>query len=440
MYLKRWLLLMMIGVFIFSMGLAQALLLVLYRAGGRPEWISLLILDFLPSWLRAMIAFSLGAGAFIWGYRQLYTSFLSPLVFPYSLSELADRLHERRQLQQGLNVVAVGGGTGLPSILRALKTETSNITAVVAVADDGGSSGRLRRELGVQPPGDLRSNLVALADDEDLVARLFNYRFSSSGELDGHNFGNLFITALVGLMGSMDEAVEAAGRVLAIQGRVLPVTLTDVNLVAKVRDKKTGKLRRVEGESNIPSLEGTIERVSLEPAHATAIPQVIEALLEADLIVCGPGSLYTSILSTLLVKGIVEAIQNSHAVCIYVCNIATQPGETENFDVAKHIEVLEAHLGEGVFDVIIANDHYPEENKGKNTIYVPKAHPLHTINEKYKVVYADLTQHAYPWRHDAEKLRQVILNIDLEEIRQQRGNKRHFSERLRAKSTKAEIV
>lgn len=421
MYIKRWILVMVIGVLVLSIGIAQVVLALSFEEDFRQNspherWRSLLWLEFIPAVLRILFLIGLGMFMVLWGARRLHISFLGPLLFPHSLSEIADRLYNERELKQGLRVVALGGGTGMPATLRAMKPATSNLTAVVTMADDGGSSGRLRRELGVQPPGDLRNNLVSLANDEGLMARLFNYRFNSGGDLRDHNFGNLFLAALVGTTGGMDKAAEAAGRILAIQGQVLPVTLTDVSLVAKVRHRETGKIRRVEGESNIPTTDSVIERVFLEPPHAYVLPEVTKTLLEAELIVCGPGSLFTSLLPPLLVNGVPEAIKSSRALCVYVCNIATQPGETDDFDVADHVMALENHLGTRLFDVIVANNHYPSENAG-NTIYVRPAPPEHPIHKRYQVVYADLTQEETPWRHDPAKLRAVFLGLDFAKSR-----------------------
>ena len=409
LFIKRWLLLMLISLTIFSLAFAQ-LLLIIYRNEGRPDWFTSVTLGFMTPELRGTILIAIGILFFTMALRGLNRSLFGPVFSPYSLSQWADIVQSRQQLRQGLRVVALGGGTGLPSALRAMKTETSNITAVVTMSDDGGSSGRLRRDLGVQPPGDLRNNLTALARDEDLMTQLFNYRFET-GELAGHSFGNLFLAALVSVKGSMDEAVLAAGRVLDIQGRVLPCTLTHVSLVAKTRHRETGELQQIKGESLIPRREALIEHVFLEPQWVRAMPEVMRALLAADLIIIGPGSLYTSILPNLLVNGVTEAIRASNALKVYVCNIATQPGETEHYSVTDHVIALEEHVGEHLFDVVIANNHFPIENAGPNTIYVRPALPNHPINQRYHLAYADLTDDERPWRHSPEKLRKVLLSL-----------------------------
>lgn len=320
-----------------------------------------------------------------------------------------NELVRESRLMRGVKVVAIGGGTGLPSALRALKGETSNITAVVTVADDGGSSGRLRRDMGVLPPGDLRNNIAALADDESLMTKLMQYRFES-GELSGHAFGNLFISALSGVAGGLTEALGEIERVLNVRGRVLPATLSDISLIADIK-VPNGRVLRVEGESKIPEVGGTIEQVRLEPADAPAHPESVKAILEAQLVVIGPGSLYTSILPSLMVGGVADALRATNAYKVYICNVATQPGETEGYSAADHVMALERHIGRGVFQAVLVNNHYPEENAGPNTRYVEPPPPHHEIFQRYEVRMTDLTDSARPWRHDGEKLARAIKDI-----------------------------
>jgi len=308
-------------------------------------------------------------------------------------------------------VVALGGGTGLPAVLRALKTETTNLTAIVTVADDGGSSGKLRRELGVLPPGDLRNNIAALADDENLMTQLFQYRFGE-GTLDGHSLGNLLLTALASITGSMDRAVAEAGNVLAIQGRVLPSTLQDVTLMAEIRSPDGKELRRVIGESQIPLTDGRIERVLITPENARAYPESVRAILAADVIVIGPGSLYTSILPNLLISGIPEAIRANHGLHIYICNVATQDGETTGFSVADHILALERNVGRGLFNIVLANNAHPSA-EGTRTQYVAPLPKDHELRQRYEIHELDLTDPKYPWRHSPAKLSSAILGLAL---------------------------
>jgi uncharacterized cofD-like protein len=254
----------------------------------------------------------------------------------------------------------------------------------------------------------LRNNITALANDEDLMAQLFQYRFADGG-LEGHSLGNLFLTALASVTGSMDQAVAETGRVLAIEGRVLPATLKDITLMAEVQMPGEEQTRRVSGESQIPKSGGRIERVFLQPDHAPAYPEAIRAILSADLIVVGPGSLFTSILPSLLVDGIVEAIRASAAYKIYVCNVATQQGETEGFTVADHITALERHIGQSVFNAVLANNSYPSKNKGKLTRYVLPSTQDDPVHQRYQIHWADLTDTERPWRHDSFKLAQALL-------------------------------
>lgn len=266
-------------------------------------------------------------------------------------------LYKRRKLNHGPKIVAIGGGTGLSTMLKGIKKLTNNITAVVTVGDDGGSSGKLREELGVLPPGDIRSCLAALADDEDLVAKLFQYRFKEAGGLSGHSFGNLFITAMCGLTGNMVGAVKESSNVLSIRGRVLPSTLDDMRLAAEMED---GTI--IKGESNIPESGKKIKRLFSEPSDCKALEDVIWAINDADLIVLGPGSLYTSVIPNLLINDIAKAVSNSKAKKIYVCNIMTQPGETDGFKVSDHIKALVNHAKFGnIMDAVLVNTDLPKE-------------------------------------------------------------------------------
>ena len=321
----------------------------------------------------------------------------------------------QQQDSQAVKVVAIGGGTGLSTLLRGLKAYTTHITAIVTVADDGGSSGRLRRSLGVLPPGDLRTCIAALADDEALLTQLFQYRFGHGEELDGHCFGNLFITALAAVTGSFERAILEAGRVLAIQGRILPSTLQNVTLVADLRAESAtaaAALTRIEGESAIPKAGRSIERICLQPERVRAYPEAVRAILAADLIIAGPGSLFTSILPNLLVDGIRRAVAASPACKLYVCNVATQPGETDGFDVGQHVDALQRHIGRGLFPYVLANDdpHASTEQPHLRPVTIghgPEAGP----DCGWQVIAADVVDRAAPWRHDAGKLAAQIMRF-----------------------------
>ncbi|HBI02968.1 MAG TPA: hypothetical protein DDY49_02940 [Paenibacillaceae bacterium] len=248
-------------------------------------------------------------------------------------------------------VVVIGGGTGLSVLLRGLKLEPVDITAIVTVADDGGSSGRLRDELHMPPPGDIRNVLVALADTEPLLESLLQHRFHNGNGLAGHSIGNLLIAALTEISGDFVTAVEQLSKVLAVRGRVLPAANQAVVLNAKMEDGTV-----VSGESLIPKSGKKIKRVFIDQENVEGLDDAIQALTEADLIAIGPGSLYTSILPNLLVPGIVEAIRNSSAVKVFICNVMTQPGETDGFSVADHIQAIHDHVGNSLFNYVIINN------------------------------------------------------------------------------------
>ena len=304
-------------------------------------------------------------------------------------------------------VVAIGGGTGLSTLLRGLKAYTPHITAIVTVADDGGSSGRLRRELGVLPPGDLRNCIAALADDEALITQLFQYRFGQGSGLNGHSFGNLFITALAGVTGSFERALAEAARVLAVQGRILPSTLENVTLVADVKSGggDAPDLTRVQGESSISKAGRPIERAFLRPDGVRAYPQAVRAILDADLIVAGPGSLFTSVLPNLLVADIARAVDASPAIRLYVCNLATQPGETDEFDVGDHVAALHRHVSWTLFPTVLANDGALPAGQ-PNLVPVALRYPA---DSRYQVITGDMSDPAAPWRHHSQKLAERVI-------------------------------
>ncbi|HHS97532.1 MAG TPA: YvcK family protein [Chloroflexi bacterium] len=420
MGVKRWLLVMALGVALLGLGLG-ILLAQVPLFSVVPRYLGL---DFLPVGARALVYGLLGLAVLILGLARLNRTLLSPFV--PDTRAAAEALYRHRKRSRGPRVVAIGGGHGLSTLLRGLKTRTSNITAIVTVADDGGSSGRLRRALGVLPPGDIRNCLAALADDEALLAQLFQYRFpatSVEAGLNGHSFGNLFITAMAEVTGSFERAVLESSRVLAIQGRVLPSTLHSVTLMGDLRNEPVG-VSRVEGESRIASAGGVIERVYLEPDDVPAYPEAVRAILEADLIVLGPGSLYTSLLPNLLVREIARAVAASRAVRVYVCNVATQPGETDGYTVEDHVAALERHVEPGLFPLVLANanfahaDALPEGVEPVRLGTLPPPGPegggpvgtLH-LNATYTLYAADLVDPTHPWRHDGRKLVRALMTL-----------------------------
>jgi uncharacterized cofD-like protein len=406
--IKRWLALVLLGITLMGVGLA-IFLIEIYRTDTSNAvilaFLSYASLRFLPRILRVIIFGGLGAGMIVYGIWGLNHSLLRPFLRPGKA--VVDQLADYRRRERGPRVVAIGGGHGLATLLRGLKEHTRNITAVVTVADDGGSSGRVRESLGILPPGDIRNCLAALSNDEDLLTQLFQYRFSGSPELDGHSFGNLFITALTDLTGSFEQAVAESGRALSVSGRVLPSTLHNVRLIADIRLPHIVNEVRVQGESKIPEMAGRVRRVWLEPNNPPAFPPVLQAILNADLIVVGPGSLYTSLLPNLLVPDLTAAVHASRAVKVYVCNIATQSGETDLFSCYDHVRALEEHVGEDLFDVVLCNENYTAD-LGRTSMWV-RADERSLSDER--IYCADLVNEDYPWRHDSVKLAQVLMDL-----------------------------
>jgi uncharacterized cofD-like protein len=405
--IKRWLALGVVGMALVALALA-VLILDIYRSNPASPLLAVLSLRGLPRWERAVIFGLSGIALTLVSFIQLNHTLLAPYLRPGR--PVVDAVANHRKLERGLRIVAVGGGTGLSALLRGLKAHTANITAVVTMADDGGSSGRLRQALGLPPPGDLRSCLAALSDDEDLLSQLFQYRFSQGDELSGHSFGNLFIAALAKVTGSFETGVLEAGKVLAIRGRVLPSTLSDVRLVAEKSAQPEGQLVRVRGESHIPEVTGRITHVQLDPGNPRAYPEVIRAILNADMVVVGPGSLYTSIIPNLLVPDLQEAIRTTKAFKAYVCNIATQPGETDGFSALDHLDAIHAHAAPPLFNVMIANDTFAGSLPPRSEWIRPPRE-----EEAFIPVYlADLTDPEQPGRHRSNRLAEVLIDLLLE--------------------------
>jgi uncharacterized cofD-like protein len=406
---KRWFILTLMGTTLIGVGLGIVLLHI-YRTAPETWWLPILStasLRFLSRPLRAVIFVGIGLAMILGGIYGMNHSLMKPFMRPGR--KVVDELTQHRKLEKGPHVVAIGGGHGLATLLRGLKEYTYNVTAIVTVADDGGSSGKLRRGFGVLPPGDLRNCLAALSDDEALLAQLFQYRFPDSPTgLDGHSFGNLFITALADIMGSFEEAVAESGRVLGVKGRVVPSTINNVNLVAEVKIPVIEADVRIEGESKIPKSNGRVKRVYLQPEAPPAFPEAIKAILNADLIVIGPGSLYTSILPNLLVPDITQALRSSKAIKVYVCNIATQKGETDHYTCGDHIRALEDHVGEGIFDVVVVNRHPHYFKVGHKIEWVEVEHNL---QNHYRIIQEKLFDEMNPTRHDSNRLAKFLMDI-----------------------------
>ena len=356
---KRWVLTSGLGLLMALVGGAVwADLKPIYWILETLSWLLGTLTTVLPREFTGPILLLVGIALVLWGQSRSFGSIQQALA-PDKDTVLIDALQAQSRLNRGPNIVAIGGGTGLSTLLSGLKRYSSHITAVVTVADDGGSSGVLRRELGVLPPGDIRNCLAALSTEEPLLTRLFQYRFSAGGGLEGHSFGNLFLSALTAITGNLETAITASSRVLAVQGQVVPATNVDVRLWAELENGQ-----RIEGESNIGHAPSPIVRLGCIPERPPALPRALEAIANADLIVLGPGSLYTSLLPNLLVPELVSAIRRSRAPRLYICNLMTQPGETDGLDVRGHLRAIEAQLAslglnQRLFPAVLAQDDLP---------------------------------------------------------------------------------
>ncbi|MCX5706777.1 MAG: YvcK family protein [Candidatus Omnitrophica bacterium] len=398
MGIKRW-----IGLSVFGV------LLLIFGTGylRSEEFLGIQILD-------SLIIIS-GIIILILGVKRMVRSFLAVIVPSSRGTELVDLLYQKKQLSRGPKVVVIGGGTGLSMLLSGLKQYTHNISAIVTVADDGGSSGRIRQEFDILPPGDIRNCLVALADAPVLMRDLFQFRFDTKSELSGHSFGNLFITVMTRLTGDFEKAIKETSKVLALRGQVIPSTLDKVVLVAEHKD---GSITI--GENKIPQAHRLIKKVYLNPAKPQATPDAIRAIKESQVIVLGPGSLYTSIIPNLLIQEITDAVVSSEATKVYVCNAMTQPGETDGFSASDHIRILISHSHPRVIDYCIVNTaEVPEpilkRYAGQNSFSVINDRKK-IENMGYRVIEDDFgIIEEGVIRHDAVKLAEIILGL-IEEI------------------------
>lgn len=349
--------------------------------------------------------------------KRILKSFMMVLVPEPAISGstlLVDKIYERRILEKGPKIAVIGGGTGLSTLLTGLKQKTRNITAIVTVADDGGSSGRLREEFDVLPPGDIRNCLVALADSEDLLGALFQFRFKEGKALGGHNFGNLFITALSQVTGDFAKAIKESSKVLAIRGNVFPATLEKVKLVAKREDGC-----QIRGESRIrEERTSPIDRLFIEPGDCVATKESVEAIRQADAIILGPGSLYTSVMPNLLIAGIQNEIVKSKAVKIYICNVMTEPGETDDYSVSDHVKAIIKHTHPEIINYCIANtaripkvlyEKYEKENKF--LVKLDERDIRWLEQERIILVKEHIASMEAFVRHDTLKLTDVIMDI-----------------------------
>ncbi|MEM7534145.1 MAG: gluconeogenesis factor YvcK family protein [Chloroflexota bacterium] len=426
-YLKRWLLLLFVGITIMGLGFAFAIR-ESYITNQLPDFVYIISLKAWPDWARALLLLTVGFGLItlgMWQSGKTIATAFSPRESKANGLQMVNTFLQRQTQRQGPKVVAIGGGTGMPQLLRGLRRYTDNITAIVTVADDGGSSGRLRRQMGMLPPGDFRNNIAALSDAEGLMRDLFQYRFDTSdyldgdaemptekSELDGHSFGNLFIAAMTGVTGSFEKGLAESSRILSVQGRVLPSTLEQITLCARITHQRADgseETEFVEGESQLPNTGGKVTGVYIKPESPRAYANALRAIQEADLIVAGPGSFFTSVMPNLLVPAISDTIAASEVPCIYLCNVATQPGETDHFSVTDHMRHLHQHAGDA-FTTVLANHNYDES--------VPPSEfgqwvtlPMEGEEIDYQLFTGDLVHEERPWHHDSNKLAARLMEV-----------------------------
>ena len=433
---KRWLLLAVAGLLLILLGggllwgwqllniIEGRLLVALYILAGEsyPRALS-----------SGVIFFIIGLAFVSYGVRGAVRATLK-VILPEQEGQLVDLLYERNLLSRAPRLVVIGGGTGMPVLLRGLKELTSNLTAIVTVADDGGSSGRLRGELGILPPGDIRNCLTALATTEPLLEQLFQHRFNSGSGLDGHSFGNLFIAAMSEITGDFEAAVKESSKVLAVRGKVLPVTLDNVVLCAELADGST-----VCGESNITAAQAAVKRVFTLPAEAYPLPEALAAINEADAIIFGPGSLYTSIIPNLLIPGITEAIAASEARKIYVCNVMTQPGETTDYTASDHLQAILDHSRPDLIDCVLVNM-APVDPELLERYRAEGAAPVAVDTEALKrqgvsIAIGDLISQEDVVRHDSQRLARAVFRLVLRSTLRQQGRRSKKNYLIRMKDT-----
>ena len=415
MHVKRWAALFLLGTVLTGLSIAMGLVYS-YRYTPFPEPLSTIIqaitLQFLPRELRFVLVFATGIAFMVYGFYRLSRGLIMPvLAHSKADKQLVQIVAEHRfgLSRPEVSVVAIGGGTGLATLLRGLKRHDVAITAIVTVADDGGSTGKIRNAYDIPAPGDIRNCLVALADDESLVSRLFQYRFSGAdSELNGHSFGNLFITALTQVTGSFERAVIETASVLNIRGRVVPSTIANVRLDAELINGTV-----IQGESNIQHKDAPILRVTLEPAQPEAYLPAVSAILNADLIVLGPGSLYTSIVPNLLVPDIVRAVRTASAPKVYVMNVATQEGETDHFTAFDHLQVITRQLGPGILDAVLINSDRASADAIGPDLTIDPVLPdsLNGLDPRLRLIARDMVSAQNPLRHDPEKLASALLEL-----------------------------
>ena len=410
MKVKRWLLVAILGVIFISIGISLIVSTPYFKSIYR-TWSAIVYQLVRNYWLSVsfgIIWLAVGIFFIVFGLYHMNRSIFS-VIMPAPEADVAKKIYQKRQLERGPNIVAIGGGHGLHVFLQGIKKYTSNTTAIVTVFDDGGSSGLLRQEMGVLPPGDIRNCLIALAETEPLMAKLFQHRFENDSTLHGHNFGNLFITALTQITGDFQKAVGESSKVLAVRGRVLPTTLLNVVLKAECED---GKI--ITGESNVGCCGKKIKRIFLDPEKVVSTPEVTKAIDEADIIVLGPGSLYTSVLCNLAVAEVREAVLRSPAPLVFVCNVTTQPGETDHYRFSDHLNAIFQFIPPERLNYILVNGEKPTpeemEDLNKRGIEMVDASEINTYGS-IKIFEASILSHDQPSRHDSNKLARALIQI-----------------------------
>lgn len=408
---KRWFLLAILGIFFFAAGFS------VMNYGVALGYLEVQFREMVYRWTGSaprtavpmgVIISAIGVVAIWFGFKHMLNSIISVLL-PEDEGKIVDVMYTRQHLRRGPRIVVIGGGTGLSALLRGLKEYTCNLTAIVTVADDGGSSGKLRHEMGILPPGDVRNCLVALADTENIMEDLFSYRFET-GTLKGHSLGNLLIAGLTDTFGDFQKGIESVSKVFALRGNVYPSTLEQVVLGAELEDGTF-----IKGETAARAAEGRIKRVFLEPGDCHPMPEALQALEEADLIVLGPGSLYTSVLPNLLVEGLRDKIREVSAPCVYICNIMTEPGETDDYTVADHLQAIVDHCGADFVDVVLANNRgIPQELLERYALegsfpVIGEARSVEWLGVKY--VERDLLQADTTIRHDSKRLARELIRL-----------------------------
>lgn len=416
MLIKRWIVLSSIGIIVISLGLAMGLTWAYrnyyWQLAPTSAFVRTVTLQFIPHPIREFFLIIPGVALLCLGLWKLGHSVIGPIMALTSVRQPISQIVANHRFGPNLpeiNVVAIGGGTGLSNLLRGLKQHDIDITAIVTVADDGGSTGRIRREYDIPAPGDIRNCIVALANDESLVSELFQYRFDRDGsDLKGHSLGNLFITALSQVTGSFEQAVVEFGKVVNIRGRVMPSTLENIDLCAELVDGNV-----VHGESKIAGDMAPIRRVYLDPENPAAYPPALDAIVNADLIILGPGSLYTSVIPNLLVSGVVDAIRWSRGTTVYACNVATQRGETDFFTATDHIKAVLDYVGKGNLDYAVVNSNRATAQAIRPELDVQAVldDGVTTVFEGVDIVAADVISESNPLRHDPAKLADVLVGL-----------------------------